>query len=103
MIELQIGFVALSILQVVDIVTTYRIIKAGGRECNPIMAAILERIGVLKGLILVKAVFLAFVGVVAWLLAGIHLLVAIALLVVIYGFTCLSNLSVLKGLKNDRL
>lgn len=52
-------FIILCILQLLDAYTTYRLIeKELGSELNPVLKAIFTRIGTVRGLILVKTIFL---------------------------------------------
>ena len=46
------------LLNVVDGLTTYRILSAGGQEMNPIMDWFIQIFGILDGLVLGKIVFL---------------------------------------------
>lgn len=53
------------VLQALDAWTTYRILSAGGRELNRLMAGLFRRIGLVPGLILTK-------GGLAAMIAGLH-------------------------------
>jgi len=53
--------VVFTILQVLDVWTTHRILSAGGRELNPVMDWLFKRLGVLPGLIIVKTVVVALI------------------------------------------
>lgn len=51
-------------LQLADIVTTYKInTRPGGRELNPVLAALFRAVGLLPGLLIIKGVF---VGLLLW-------------------------------------
>lgn len=86
--------VAISILQVLDALTTYAAInRRGAREVNAVMAGLFNRIGVLPALLLTKA------GVVALLFAGYYFdiyqtrldLVLLALLMMFYTAVVMHN------------
>jgi hypothetical protein len=50
----------LVILQLADIVTTWLIVsRPGGRELNPVLAALFRAVGLLPGLLIVKGAFVA--------------------------------------------
>lgn len=51
-------FVIFLILQALDAFTTYRILAAGGRELNPVLAWAFARVGELPTLTLVKCLLL---------------------------------------------
>lgn len=69
---------ALVILQGADIWSTWRVLAAGGRELNPVVAEFIARLGLLPGLVAVKlpptlaAVAATYYGLLPWwLLAGL--------------------------------
>ena len=47
-------FLFFVLLQLGDIYTTYRILKCGGRELNPVVAKLMDKIGRLNGLLAIK-------------------------------------------------
>lgn len=47
-------FVFFCFLQMADAYTTYVILSKGGRELNPVMRVIMDRMGVLPGLLICK-------------------------------------------------
>lgn len=49
----------LIILQYLDGVTTYRLLQKGGRELNPLVAAVIDWFGVVGGLVAVKGAAVA--------------------------------------------
>lgn len=57
------------LLQFGDIYTTYRILKSGGRELNPVMARLFDSIGLVPALIIVKTAAIVAV----WLVDNIYL------------------------------
>lgn len=48
-------FILIVLLNIADVYTTNRILRRGGSERNPLMAKVFSLIGVLPGLLLVKA------------------------------------------------
>lgn len=46
--------ILLTILQIFDGWTTYKIIKRGGKELNPIVRSLIERLGLYQGLLVAK-------------------------------------------------
>jgi hypothetical protein len=86
------------IMQALDGLSTYIIIKDGGRELNPAMQIAMNFLGVLPALIVVKflviAVFLAFIDDIpawAWLLMN-----------GIYAYVLYNNFTVLRDMKKLR-
>lgn len=61
-LHLQI-FLAIVALQLADAYTTYQILRAGGRELNPITRALISHFGLVAGLSLVKLTLIILVGV----------------------------------------
>ena len=49
-------FIVFAILQIADGVTTFKIIKAGGCELNPVVKYAIENIGLVQGLVIAKAI-----------------------------------------------
>ena len=84
-------------LNIADIVTTYTILKNGGKEVNPIIKKIMNALGVVWGLILVKSCVLTLLFVVTFII-GVHWLLYIAyvLLIVLYGWVVVHNFKNIK-------
>lgn len=57
MTDTTIWIVVIALLQAADAYLTTHILKHGGRELNPAMDWIFDRIGVVPGLIITKALF----------------------------------------------
>lgn len=55
------ALILLALLQVADIVTTWKVLSQGGRELNPVMAWVMDHLGVLPGMVAVKAVLIGTV------------------------------------------
>jgi Domain of unknown function (DUF5658) len=51
-------FVALCILQILDIASTVGVLANGGRELNPLARWLMMRLGVIPALVLLKSIFL---------------------------------------------
>lgn len=50
---------ALAVLQLLDLASTLAVLRAGGREANPLMARAFERLGRVPALLLTKAAVVA--------------------------------------------
>jgi hypothetical protein len=83
------------LLQVVDIVTTLVILDRGGRELNPVLAWLFNRLGAVPVLVAIKT---AFCGLLLWLyVTGVDGLVyALGLLGALYVAVIVNNLRVLR-------
>ena len=57
--------VLLSLLQVADAVTTYKILNNGGKELNPVMDKLFKRFGMLN-VLSIKVVLVAVAGIVIY-------------------------------------
>ena len=79
------AFIVLVLVNVLDGYLTYRLISGGGKELNPIMACVMEILGVAEALICIK---LAMLGLVYALDLGDW----VWLLVVIFSAACIWNL-----------
>jgi hypothetical protein len=74
--------IAIIILQLADIITTYRInSRPGGQELNPVLAALFRKVGLLPGLVLIKSLFVSFLW---WTTPFLHA----SLLTLICGMYC---------------
>lgn len=79
-------FAVLIALQLADAYLTWRVLAAGGRELNPIMRALIDRLGAVAGLGAGKVALV----VAAWLFI-LEQPIALALLVALYGWVGLHN------------
>lgn len=62
--------IAVIVLQLADIVTTYLIVsRPGGRELNPVLAALFRAVGMLPGLLVIKTLF---IGLLVWAAPYLH-------------------------------
>ena len=68
---LQYLFVAVVVLNVLDILTTLHGLSIGKREINPVMSRLMLQFGAAPALIVSKAVFL---GLIYWLMADIQII-----------------------------
>lgn len=85
-------FAALFALQIGDFWSTLRAIESGkGKEANPWIASLMERIGVVPALLLVKG---AGVGISFYLAFHAHVLFGVVMIAV-YVYVLANNLSVL--------
>lgn len=85
-------------MQILDILTTKKVLELGGYEANPIMKWLMDKVGVNQALFGSK---LAFIGlcVVFTLHAGVTSLWALFPLNVFYVGILINNLKVIKRLK----
>ena len=85
--EIILGFIFIA-LQVADAATTYIILKGGGRELNPFMQVVMNFLGLVPALIVMKALVL---GVFVFYAEAIPLWVWM-LMVIIYSWVVANNL-----------
>ena len=89
---------ALTILQVFDGWTTYKIMRLGGRELNPVVRWIMEKIGAYEGLLVAKSFSIALIWVLV--LNPISITpVLLGVLGILYGFIAIQNYKVLLRMK----
>ena len=79
------------LLQVADYWTTMRILKQGGHENNRVVAWIMQRLGVVAGLMLVKVFVMGVVAVVIYYLGGDYALPLLGAGCVLYAWIVLDN------------
>jgi hypothetical protein len=79
-------FILILVLQVADVYLTCRILGSGGRELNPVMRFLMDRMGVMAGLVVAKVSLSTMIGL--YLGEQPALLVLIA---VVYGCVVVSN------------
>lgn len=60
----MIAFTALVLVNILDGWLTYRIISTGGKELNPIMATVMDILGVIPALVIIKMAMLGILYVV---------------------------------------
>jgi hypothetical protein len=88
------------LLQVLDAATTLSILKLGGRELNPMLKWLMDRLGVVPALAVSKLVLVGGVAVVAMLAENTPALkVLLYLVAMIFAFVCANNIQVWKNLK----
>lgn len=89
-------FLLLIVLNILDIHTTIKILDNGGKELNPVMAWLIDKLGIEPALVASKALFLAPVGyylpsLPVWLMAA---------LIAVYVYVVSNNFIVLKKLEH---
>ena len=90
--------ILLTLLQVFDGWTTYKILRLGGRDLNPVVRWIMEKIGEYEGLVVIKTFGIVLVWVIA--LNSINITpVLLAGLGIFYGLVTMHNYKVLLGMK----
>lgn len=83
----------LTLLQLVDGWTTYRIIKRGGSEKNPVVKKLIEKFGLYTGLVIAKSfavvmfIVLLLLSTPTWILLGV---------IVFYVWVAVHNIQVLQ-------
>ena len=85
--EIILGFIFIA-LQVADAATTYIILKGGGRELNPFMQVVMNFLGLVPAVVVMKALVL---GVFVFYAEAIPLW-AWMLMVIIYSWVVANNL-----------
>ena len=85
--EIILGFIFIA-LQVADAATTYIILKGGGRELNPFMQVVMNFLGLVPAVVVMKALVL---GVFVFYAEAIPLWVWM-LMIVIYSWVVANNL-----------
>ena len=88
------------LLQLFDFYSTWRILRSGGREMNPIMAWIFKNIGVIKGLIITKTLMgMAFVYIIYLYKNTTEVTITLVIINLVYVFLVYLNNT--KGLKKE--
>ncbi len=90
--------IALMVLQVADGASTYAVLRAGGRELNPLVRAVMRLAGPAAGLLLSKGACMALLA--AWgALLPVWLL---AVLVLAYVALAINNVARWRALRGSR-
>lgn len=97
----EILILVLIVLQLLDIYSTYNILKLGGKELNPLLAKLFELIGVMPGLVLAKTIF---IGILLYFYITKQetiqvLITPLILISIVYAYIVQNNFKVLKTLK----
>ncbi len=72
-------YLVFAVLQLFDAITTSEVIKAGGRELNPVLRWVFGRVGTVNGLATIKLALLALVlAVLPWLPFWVLLVLCVA-------------------------
>jgi len=87
--------IVLFVLQLLDAYTTSKALKIGGKEANPVMAKLFDKLGAPLALIL-KTVLMMFVGYKAGQSGLVWLWMIIVMYVAVVGW----NFKVIRSLKN---
>lgn len=89
MTTVELLLAVLAVLQIADIVLTKKILDKGGKELNPFLNKIMQEVGVLPALLLVKGIMFA---VIAWVFMFNPTPVIILVLInILYGFVVANN------------
>lgn len=79
MTDTTIWIVVIALLQAADAYLTAHILKHDGRELNPVMDWVFDRIGVVPGLIITKTLFVAgLIAIVPYAPIYVYVVIAIA-------------------------
>jgi hypothetical protein len=102
---LELLLIVLALLQILDIYTTYNILKLGGRELNPMLNKLFEKVGVVPGLIVPKSIYIAVLTYYylfnSTSMQSFEWLVSLTVIVLIYVGVVFNNFKVLKAMKNS--
>lgn len=82
----------LILMQLFDFYSTFVILRAGGREVNPVVNFLINKIGLVLALIIAKSVAIAGVVFIYY----VDNLIAMIVLILIYSYVCLNNYKVMK-------
>ena len=85
--------ILLSLLQVADAATTYRILNKGGRELNPVMDWLFKRFGMLN-VLAVKVILVSMAGVYLYIVFPVGL---IPLCILYVGVVAWNSYQIYKG------
>lgn len=80
-------FVLIVLLNLYDFYSTYKILKSGGREINPIVDFAIKKLGLVFGLVVAKAVAIAG----AFSLLYYEQLIGLIVIFALYVYVCLHN------------
>jgi len=90
----------LASLQILDFLSTKKILANGGRELNPLMLKLVSWLGQTKAMILTKAgAVIAAIGATIMLGNDVRLTIALLAITAVYGVVVANNFKVLKNLK----
>jgi hypothetical protein len=93
---MEILALVLTLLQVVDGWATYQIIKNHGKEMNPLIRKLIEKLGLYKALVIAKGFAVAL----GWILVFLNAPVwTLGLLVAFYAVVAANNWGVLEKLR----
>ena len=94
-------FILLTCMQVLDIVTTYVVLKKGGVELNPIMRKLFDKFGVIPTLLVSKVILLAVVFYGYDQANSTVSNIVLTLLCAMYTFVLANNFKAVRMTKND--
>ena len=80
-------------LNAFDFYSTYKILKNGGSEVNPVMNFLIKKLGLVLALVLSKLLVLICIAVLVWL----EMVCLLVILVCIYSYVAVHNFRELKG------
>jgi len=89
MTEILLG--TLIVLQIADYWTTMKVLRQGGHENNPVVAWIMQRLGVVAGLALVKVFAMGVAAVVIYYLGGDYASALLGAGCMLYAWIVLDN------------
>lgn len=86
------AFIALMVLQLLDVYTTARVLTQGGRERNPALAWLMSKIGPISAMLLTKALFMSLL----WWQLGAAPASLLALFCGVYLVVVINNAKLIK-------
>ena len=90
-------FVLFAILQVLDIITTIKAIDSGkGAEANPIIKAVMNKIGTAPALLISKAVIVGGMASAVYFFPSTALIVSLGVVICLYGWVIWNNWKLVK-------
>ena len=74
-------------LNIFDSYSTYKILRAGGKEVNPVMNFLIQKLGLVWALVISKLLVLVCISVLVWL----EIVYLLVILVCIYAYVAVNN------------
>ncbi|HOL44529.1 MAG TPA: DUF5658 family protein [Methanothrix sp.] len=85
-------FVLVVLLQIMDVISTNRALSRGAKEANKIIACLMDKIGIIPALVLVKILFLAILLIAALFLEASLLIPIYTLIIISYSLVVIHNI-----------
>lgn len=87
--------ILLTVLNIFDFYSTYKILRAGGNELNPIMNFLIQKLGLVWALAISKLIVLVCISILVWF-KMVYLLIV---LICLYTYIAVHNFREMKKIK----